>query len=77
MFNTLHTLPAYNPILITAINLLITSNIQLQVFYIPHELNKVVDALSHLDVTTACQLQPGLSVTKISPPQFMLGEIQL
>jgi hypothetical protein len=68
MFNTLHALSAYNPILITAIDLLIASNIQLQVFHIPCELNKVVDALLHLDATTAHQLQLGLSVTKFSPP---------
>ncbi|KAF8240279.1 hypothetical protein L208DRAFT_1352889 [Tricholoma matsutake] len=35
MFNTLHALPAYNPILITAIDLLVKSGIQLQVFHIP------------------------------------------
>jgi len=29
MFNTLHALPAYNPILITAVDLLISSSIQL------------------------------------------------
>ena len=35
MFNTLHTLPAYNTNLITASDLLLQSNIQLQVFHIP------------------------------------------
>jgi len=77
MFNSLHALPAYNPILIMAINLLIMSGIQLCVFHVLRGSNKVADALSHLDVVTAMQLQLGLVVTKFSPPQFMLGEVRL
>ena len=77
MFNTLHALPAYNPILITAVDFLITSNVQLRVFHIPRNENKVADALSRLDPVTAGQLHPGLAVTKFSPPRFTLGEVQL
>ena len=64
----LHALPAYNPILITAANLLIASGIQLWVFHVPHEFNEVADTLSCLDNVIACQLQSKLSVTKFSPP---------
>ena len=53
MFNTLHALPAYNPILITATDLLITSGIKLRVFHVPQEENKVADALLRLDTSTA------------------------
>jgi len=77
MFNTLHTLPAYNPILITAVDLLISSSIQLRVFHIPRNKNKVADALSCLDISAAHQFQPDLVVTKFSPPRFTLGEAQL
>jgi hypothetical protein len=77
MFNTLHALPAYNPILITASNLLIASGIQLRVFHIPRSDNEVADALSRLDIATAHRLQPGLTVTTFSPPRFALGEVQL
>ena len=77
MFNTLHALPAYNPILITATDLLVTSGIKLRVFHIPREENKVADALSRLDTTTACRLQPALTVANFSPPRFTLGEAQL
>ena len=77
MFNTLHALPAYNPILITATDLLITSGIQLRVFHIPREENKVADALSRLDPMTARRFQPGLKVTTFSPPRFTLGEVKL
>jgi len=77
MFNTLHALPAYNPILITATDLLIISGIQLRVFHIPREENTIADALSRLDANTACRLQPGLTVANFSPPRFTLGEAHL
>jgi hypothetical protein len=77
MFNTLHALPAYNPILITATDLLTSSGIQLRVFHIPRENNKVADALSRLDAASARRFQPNLAVTKFSPPRFTLGETRL
>jgi hypothetical protein len=77
MFNSLHALPAYNPILITATDLIINSGIQLRVFHIPRGENKVADALSCLDVPTAHRLQPELAVASFSPPRFTLGEMKL
>jgi len=77
MFNMLHALPAYNPILVTTVDLLLASNIQLRVFHIPRSGNKVADALSRLDSVTASCLQPGLVVTRFSPPRFTLGDMQL
>jgi hypothetical protein len=77
MFNTLHALPAYNPILISATDLLLASGIQLRVFHIPREENKVADALSRLDVGGARQLQPNLAITNFLPPRFTLGEVRL
>ena len=77
MFNSLHALPAYNPILITATDLLICSGMQLRVFHIPRNDNKVADALSRCDIDTACRLQPGIVVTQFSPPRFTLGETRL
>jgi len=77
MFNSLHALPAYNPILITATDLLLHSGIQLRVFHIPRNDNKVADALSRRDITTACHLHPTLTIASFSPPRFTLGEAQL
>jgi hypothetical protein len=77
MFNTLHALPAYNPILITSIDLLLASGVQLRVFHIPRNENKVADALSRLDSVTACRLQPGLTITNFTPPRLTLGEPSL
>ena len=74
MFNLLHALPAYNPILITAVDLLISTGIQLHLFHVPCNYNKVADVLSRLDVASACLIQPGLVVTKFSPPRLTLGE---
>jgi hypothetical protein len=77
MFNTLHALPAYNPILITATDLLLRSGIQLRVFHIPRDQNKTADALSRLDISSAHRFQPTLTVANFSPPRFTLGEAQL
>ena len=77
MFNSLHALPAYNPILVTATDLLLASGIKLRGFHIPREENKVADALLRLDIPSACCFQPGLTVANFSPPRFTLGEAQL
>ena len=68
MFNSLYALPAYNSILITAVNLMISTGIQLHVFHIPHTENQVTDVLSCFDNATACVLHPGLIIQNISPP---------
>jgi len=47
IFNTLRCLPHYNPILIDATDISITSQIHLRVLHIPGELNYVADAISH------------------------------
>lgn len=77
MFNSLHTLLAYNPILITAVDLMLKSGVQLHVFHIPQSENKVADALSQLDGSTARQLQPDLVISNFTPPRLMLGEVSL
>ncbi|KAF8228721.1 hypothetical protein L208DRAFT_1290202, partial [Tricholoma matsutake] len=71
MFNSLYVLPAYNPILITAVDLMISTRIQLCVFHIPHSGNQVADALSWLNGDTAHVLHPGLSIWNFIPPQLI------
>ncbi|KAF8224110.1 hypothetical protein L208DRAFT_1135390, partial [Tricholoma matsutake] len=73
MFNSLHALPAYDPILITAIDWLMAHQMELQVFFIPGELNVVADTLSHFENAKAFANQWGLSIAPFTPPQFMLG----
>jgi hypothetical protein len=73
MFNTLSALPAYNDILLTAVDWMMTTGIQMHVFHVPGRFNSIADALSRLDKTTACFLEPRLLVQNFSPPRFMLG----
>jgi hypothetical protein len=77
MFNTLHALPAYNPILVTAVDLLLKSGVQLRVFHIPRNENRVADALSRLDGSSARRLQPELVISNFTPPRLTLGEAPL
>jgi hypothetical protein len=73
MFNTLSALPAYNDILLTAVDWMMTTGIQMHVFHVPGRFNSIADALSWLDNMTACSLEPHLLVRTFSPPHFMLG----
>jgi hypothetical protein len=73
MFNTLSALPAYNDILLTAVDWMMTTGIQMRVFHVPGRFNSIADALSRLDNATACSLEPRLLVRTFSPPRFTLG----
>ena len=77
MFNTLAALPAYNSIVITAVDWLLASNIQIRVFHLPRRFNVVADALSRFDNATALSHEPRLSIRPFSPPRFTLGEAAL
>jgi hypothetical protein len=77
MFNSLHALPAYNPILITAVDWLMAHQMELRVFFIPGELNVVADALSRFDNARALSNQWGLTIAPFTPPRFTLGESAL
>ena len=73
MFNSLAALPAYNPILITAVDWMIAMDIQVRVFHIPRHLNTLADALSRFDNKTALTYEPTLVITPFTPPRFTLG----
>ena len=73
IFHSLHARPPYNPILLTAVDLLLTSNISLRVFYIPGQDNIVADALSHFRNDIAIASVPELHVSFFQPPQLTLG----
>ena len=45
IFMSLSAQPAYNPILISAVNILLHCDIDLRVIYIPGPLNHITDAL--------------------------------
>jgi len=73
MFNTLSALPTYNPILITAVDWQMATNIQIRVFHNPRRFNTVADALSRFDNATAVSHEPRLVISPFSPPRFTLG----
>jgi hypothetical protein len=73
IFHSLHARPPYNPILLTAVDLLLTSNISLRVFYIPGQDNVVADALSRFHNDIAIASVPELHVSFFQPPRLTLG----
>lgn len=76
IFNKLWCLPHYNPILIDAADICITTNIHLQVLHIPGELNKVADAISCNNFPLAQQYAPNIIISSFLPPQLPLGAIK-
>jgi hypothetical protein len=75
-FNTLSVEPIYNPMLRFAVNLLIKSDCQLWVLYIPGPENGVVDALSWRELAHVHELVLGLEISLLVPPRDALGEFQ-
>ena len=73
IFNTLRCLPHYNPILIDAADVCITSSIHLRVVHIPGELNSVADAISRNNFALARQYAPNIIISPFLPPRLLLG----
>ncbi|KDQ08108.1 hypothetical protein BOTBODRAFT_119105 [Botryobasidium botryosum FD-172 SS1] len=74
MFNSLHARsPVLNPILLTAVDLMVEFNFKLRVFWIKGEHNRVADALSHFDNDVALDLEPSLIISTFAPPRLTLG----
>lgn len=73
MFNTLRALPAYNSLLMLAVDTLIQHNIDLRVSYIPGELNTAADHLSRLQFDKLLSSFPGIKISKFAPPVISSG----
>ncbi|TFY66127.1 hypothetical protein EVG20_g4960 [Dentipellis fragilis] len=73
LFSSLHAQPQYNPLLRSAVDTLIRSNIDLRVLHIPGENNGVADALSRWDIDRALRLFPDLRISHFTPPPDALG----
>ncbi len=76
IFSSLRALPTYNPILKSAVNVLISHDMDLQVLHIPGSENNVVDALLHSQFSKAQELMPRLLILPFVPPRDMLGAPQ-
>jgi hypothetical protein len=77
MFNSLHASPILNPILLTAIDLLLQFDVQLRVFHVPGTDNGVADALSRFDNERALLLHHKLTIKPFIPPHLTLGATTL
>ncbi|KIY47513.1 hypothetical protein FISHEDRAFT_74617 [Fistulina hepatica ATCC 64428] len=73
MFNSLHALPPYNPLLITTVDRLMQTGCHLRVFHIPGAQNTVADALSRFGNAYTTALSPRLQIHPFSPLCLSLG----
>ncbi|PBK99578.1 hypothetical protein ARMGADRAFT_896209, partial [Armillaria gallica] len=73
IFNSLRASPTYNPILKSAVDMMISHGIDLRVLHIPGSENDVADALSHSQFSRAQELVPRLIILPFRPPHDVLG----
>ncbi|KIY49597.1 hypothetical protein FISHEDRAFT_72909 [Fistulina hepatica ATCC 64428] len=73
MFDSLHTLPPYNPLLITSVDLLLLHDCDLHVFHVKGEDNTIADALLHFQNDVATALRPDLRIFTFQPPRLTSG----
>jgi hypothetical protein len=73
MFNTLAALPPYNWMLISVADVLLTSKVDLRVFFVPGQHNMVADCLSRWNNSDAIRASEGLLISPFQPPQNSLG----
>lgn len=76
IFHSLRASPAYNPMLLKAIDILLLHNAQLRILHIAGDDNCVADALSRLWLDLASQLAPGICILPFTPPHVPLGAVQ-
>ncbi|OBZ74757.1 hypothetical protein A0H81_05566 [Grifola frondosa] len=73
IFNTLRASPVYNPILLSAVDVMIHDRLQVRVDHVPGAHNTVADALSHGKLDKARELAPGIQLFPFIPPRNALG----
>lgn len=76
IFNTLRADPAYNSILISAVDEHIRIDLDLRVDHVPGRYNVVADTLSRGKLALALELNPMLSLFHFIPPQSALGALR-
>ena len=73
MFNSLRAKPAYNGLLMGAMDVLLEYNVDLRVEHIPGVDNVVADALSRFQNERVFALVPGVNILTFVPPRDALG----
>ena len=76
IFGSLSALPSYNSILISTVDVLLRTNIDLCVIHIPGTQNVIADALSQYHNELATKLVDGLTICTFQPPRNALGVIK-
>ena len=73
IFDSLHALPVYNSLLMTAVDLSLRANINFRVLHIPGSLNRVADTHSRSHFDRAKLFSPCLDISIFTPPRLTLG----
>ncbi|PIL35153.1 hypothetical protein GSI_02942 [Ganoderma sinense ZZ0214-1] len=68
IFQSLRAEPLYNPILISAIDVLLTHGVEHRVDHVPGEYNVVADALSRGNLDVARAIDPLITILPFQPP---------
>ena len=71
MFRSLRCLPDYNPLLKSAVDVLIAQNYSLRVLHVPGEDNLIADALSRVQFSIALSYEPSLKLFTFNPPDLV------
>ncbi|KAG2754244.1 hypothetical protein P692DRAFT_201704664 [Suillus brevipes Sb2] len=72
MFNSLAALPPYNWLLMTAVDSILSAQLDFRVFYILGVHNVIADHLSRWKNAEACEVSPGLTIHPFQPPRNSL-----
>ena len=76
IFASLNAGPVCNPILISAVNVILQWDIDLWVVYIPEALNHVTDTLSQYHNDLVNLLVLGIQIESFTPPQDVMGAVK-
>ena len=76
IFGSLSALPSYNSILISTVDVLLRTNIDLHVVHIPGTQNVVANTSSQYHNELATKLVNGLTICTFQPPQNVLGAVK-
>src|SRR5258708_16993991 len=65
IFNSLHAISLYNPIIFSSVKIRLEFKIDLHVFFIQGKKNTIADTLSRCALSLACSLAPGLKTLSL------------
>ena len=71
MFHSLRCLPVYNPLLKSAVDILIKQDFSLTVLHVRGEDNVVADALSRVQFSVALKKEPSMRLYNFNPPEMV------